>query len=54
MLFFSWDGNTLHVKPSIVAELGKANRLKSFNGNKLENSDEFFNRKEGEFVVNLL
>lgn len=54
MLFFSWDGNTLHVKPSIVAELGKANKLKSFNGNKLENSDEFFNRKEGEFVVNLL
>ena len=54
MLFFSWDKDVLHVKPTIVAELGKTNQLETFSGKVLENSEEFFDRKEGEFVVNLL
>lgn len=73
LLYFSWDKNTLHVKPTLVAEIYKysdvvqnqAYRQKiqkikkdqkhSWNSlQNLESIEEFFDRKEQEFILNLI
>ena len=55
LLYFSWDkdGN-LHTKPSLIGELAKHDVKVKKLRLKTETSEEFFNRKEHELVINLL
>lgn len=55
LLYFSWEGNILHTKPSLIAELIKHDiPVANTFGLPVENSEQFFTRKESELVVNLL
>lgn len=55
LLYFSWEGDILHTKPSIIGELTKHDVpvVDTF-GLEVENSEQFFERKESELVANLL
>lgn len=55
LLYFSWEGDILHTKPSIIGELTKHDIpvVDTF-GLEVENSEQFFERKESELVANLL
>lgn len=55
LLYFSWEGDILHTKPSIIGELTKHDVpvMDTF-GLEVENSEQFFERKESELVTNLL
>lgn len=55
LLYFSWEGDILHTKPSIIGELTKHDiPVADTFGLEVENSEQFFERKESELVANLL
>ena len=59
LLYFYWDKDQVHVRPTIIAELYRAGHIKntSFWNSKLvglENDQDFWFRKETEFVTSLL
>lgn len=55
LLYFSWNKlGQLHVKPSLIGELAKHDVQVGTFGLKVENSKQFFDRKESELVTDLL